>query len=381
MPTRLLVGVAEAEELTEPRRYLLDLLEQLGAHDVAIQVAMFDDGPIRRELEKVADVRVFTQPPARSPVGRLQAAARRVSPDLADQVHDVRARADLSWIDSPDGIVIHGPKSAPLLRYVRDPAVPVITYSHHLDFSIAGLSGPDRDRLIARTDRYLVDRDSVAEDLASAGVDPHRIERAPAHPHIPPREADPSRGSTLRARHGISPDAHVVGVPPVADWVDSPDLTLGVSWALERIGRAGPEVVWVGMPEAGQRRWPVDYDIDRMGLTSVSLVSDPFTWSELVALADVVVLPIRTDMELPADFALQASRQATPILCWEGHDRASEVARWDGTVVRRGDVDGMARRIWHLVADPKALHRARRVLWSRHVAAVERALPVEVPLP
>jgi len=382
---RLLVGVAEAGELNEPRRFLLDHLELLAALGVEVQVAMFGDGPLRSHLEAIADVRVMADLPPRSPAGLVQSLARRVSPDLADRVHDVRASADLDWLKAPDCIHVHGPKAAPVLRYARDPAVPVTTYAHHVDFSIAGLQPLDRERLLSRTDRFFAADPEVAADLVAAGVDRGRIGPARGDLQDPAPPPAPAVAVAQRREHLFPPGRVVVGVMPVADWLDAPDLTLAVAWEVERLagegGKRGPLLYWYGMPGAGEPRWSVEFDIDRMGLESVRLDTARPEWAEVIDLVDLVVLPSRTTGSLPDGFAELAARHARPVACWAGHPDADEVERWGGTVVPLGDVSAMAAHVHRVCATREALHRAKEAAWQTTLADVERLTPLSIILP
>lgn len=381
MTRRLLVGVAQADLVNEPRRYLLELLDGLSAIGVDIQVALFDDGPVRRELEAVADVRRMPELAHRSPLGVVQSLAGRAGPELADRVHDGRTAAARRWIRPPDCLHLHGPLAVPLLRYVRRDDVPVTTYVHPYDFRIGGLPPAEVRRVVARTDRFLVADDSVVGDLRAAGVDPERISPAPMPLRFPAPTPSATTRRTARAELGLSADAVVVAVPPVADWSQGPDLTLAVAWELER--RAGPEaatVLWYGMADGPDRR-PVEYDIDRMGLRGVHLAGELPGGLDLLDLADVVVLPTRTTVDLPDDLAERAAAHRTPLLCWDGHPLAADVRRWSGFVAPRGDVDAMADRVHRLVTDPAAMQGVRESCWRATLADVERIAPLEVPAP
>lgn len=377
---RLLVGVAQADLVNEPRRYLLELLDGLSAIGVDIQVALFDDGPVRRELEAVAEVRRMPELAHRSPLGLVQSLAGRAGPELADRVHDSRTAAARRWIRPPDCIHLHGPLAVPLLRYVRSEQVPVTTYVHPYDFRIGGLPPADVQRVVSRTERFLVADDSVVEDLRAAGVDPARISPAPRPLRFPAPTPSATTSRAARAELGLTEDHVVVAVPPVADWADAPDLTLALAWELER--RAGPgaaTILWYGMD--GPDRRPVAYDLDRMGLRGVRLAGDLPGGLDLLDLADVVVLPTRTTGDLPEDLAERAAAHRTPLLCWDGHPLAADVRRWAGFVAPRGDVEAMAERLHRLVTDPAALRGVRESCWRATLADVERIAPLEVPAP
>ncbi len=382
MGRRLLVGVAEAGEVNEPRRHLLDLLHGLTSIGVEVQVALFDDGPVRRELERVADVRVMSSLPPRSPGGLVQSLVRRLSDDLADRVHDVRVHADLGWVRAPDSIHVHGPRAAPVLRYVRTAGVPVTTYAHPWDFSVAGLEPLDLQRLLARTDRFLAADTSVADDLVAAGADPTRVELVPDEPVLPEPPVGPAERASLRVDRGLPVDAMVVGAPPVADWADAPDLTLSLAWELERLAGAGaPTIYWYGMPGSGEPRWSVEHDIGHIGLRSVRVDAHVPDWTTVVDLVDLVVLPTRTTTPSPDDFAVTAARHACPVACWEGHPAAAEVERWGGVVVERGDVAAMARHVHETLTDGGARRRARERVWRLALADVEQMTSLTIPFP
>ncbi len=369
--------------MNRSRDYLVELVRGLGAFDVDVQVAMFEDGPLRPLLEEVADVRVLSPLPPRSAGGLLQSAARRVSPGLADRVHDLRAAADRRWIRPPDGIFVHGPLAAPVLRYERS-AVPVTTYCHPWDFSIAGLPPLDLTRLLDRTDRFLVaDSDTfggaVVEDLVAAGVDPASIHTAPDTLEFPPST---SGRAAIRRRIGIGIDDVVVAVPPVADWVDSPDLTLSLVWELERLsGDRRPVVLWYGMPAGGDRRWPIDYDAERMGISSLLISDDVPSWGEVVAAVDACVLPIRATSALPERAVETAVSRSTPVLCWEGHELAGDVQRLGGAVVPRGDVSAMASRVWSMIEGEEPLRRTPPMEWRPLLDDFERVAPIRIQAP
>lgn len=380
MTRRLLVGVADPSETTAPRRYLLDLLEGLAPMGVETQVLLLRDGPLRHDLERLADVRVVTPPPPRAPSGLLESAARRVGGDLSDRVHDRRIAADRDWVVAPHCIHVHGPEAAPVLRYARDPDVPVTTYAHPWDFSIAGLSPLDLRRLLDRTDRYLAADDTVADDLRTAGVDPDRIAPAPD----PIRFPDPTPGAEERARNrvalGLPADAAVVGVLPVPDWTDAPDLTLGVVWETQR--RAGPDaprVLWYGMP-GGHDGWPVAHDAQQCGLTTLHITDRVPGDVHPAEVFDAVVVPNRSSAPAPDDLASTAVHHGTPVIAWDGHPAAEEVARWGGHTFPRGDVDGPAALL-ATVADPEGRRRAAAAGWAMVTTDVEQVTPLRIPPP
>lgn len=389
---RLLVGLDHSGEMDEPRRYLVDLITGLGELGVEVRVALFSDGPVREVLEDVAQVMVVPTLRHRSPGGVVQSLVRRISPSMAESVHHARTSAVRRWIGRPDGILVHGPRAAPLLGYLRDETVPVAVYAHPWDFSVAGVATADRQRLLRRASRFLAaeptlphpgsDRGSVIADLLAAGARPDLIEPAP-DPLVfpdPPRTTASRRAA--RRRFGIDGEATAILVPPVADWCDSPDLTLALVWELERRPAADAStVVWYGMPSDGEPRWSVAYDVDRMGLTSVRILDVLPSWETVLDAADLVVLPIRSTFDLPHDFALAAARRGVPLLCWAGHPRAAEVDAAHGVVVDRGDVEAMADAVAAIVAETDRAHRVWHAGWLTELSELDRVAPLALSVP
>lgn len=384
MTKRLLVGIADTTELNAPRQYLLDVLAGLRDLGVEVDVAAFADGPVLDELGHVATVHRLEPLAHRTAGAAVQTAAGRLSDALAGQVQDVRTRASRALLGGePDCIHLHGVWAMPVLRLVRSPDVPVTVYVHPWDHGILGLPPRDRRHLVERADRFLVADDSVVAQLLEAGVERSRIEPAPGlEDGLPDPVPSAAARARARAEVGLPAVGSVVAVPPVPDWADMPDLTLGLAWEVARRGgEAAPSVVWWGMPAPDERPWPLDHELDHLGLARVHLVPDELAWDDAVELADLIALPVRSSFTLPGDFAATAARRATPLLCWEGHPQGDELARWGGTVVERADVAAMADRINAAVADPAALRGARMASWRLVTAEVERLVPVGVETP
>ena len=385
MTKRLLVGIADVAELNAPRQYLLDVLTGLRALAVEVEVAAFADGPVLGELASLATVHRMEPLAHRTAGAAVQSATGRISPALAGRVQDVRTRADRAQLGGePDCIHRHGVWAMPVLRLVRSPDVPVTVYVHPWDHGIGGLAPRDRRHLVERAVRFLVADDADVSPLLAAGVDPARIEPAPELDtgFLPAPVPSAAARARARAASGLPADGPVVAVPPVPDWADMPDLTLGLAWEVARRGgRAAPAIVWWGMPSGGERPWPLEHELAHLHLDRVHVVPDALDWDDVVGLADLVALPLRTSITLPDDFAAVAARRATPLLCWEGHPRGDELARWGGTVVDRGDVGAMADRICAAVEDPAALRRARMASWRLVTAEVERLVPLGVEAP
>lgn len=385
MTRNLLVGIAETAEVTPPRQFLVDLVRDLRELDVRTQVAAFAPGPVVDALAEVADVCELEPLPRRSPPALVQAAARRLSPELALRVQDVRTRQGRRRLRPPDAIHLVGARAMPLLRYVRSPDVPVTTYVHPWDYSIAGLPPRDRRELISRTRRFLVADDSVVGPLLDAGVPPERIMPAPdTVPPLPDLPPDATRRAAARAAHGLTADRGLVVLLRVPGWAELPDPTLSLVWEVRRRLGQPPSFVWYGVPEPDDHdlRWPIDHEVAHLALDELELVVDDRPpWDELAELADAVVLPSNAPDDLPVGFARLASRGATPVLCWDDHPRAADVAAWGGTVVPRGDVTAMADALATAFASPAAQREARSAAWAPFTAEFDALVAVGVQAP
>lgn len=379
MPRRLLVGIGTAREGKEARDYLVEVLEGVATLDVTTQVAVLGRTLPHHGLSEVADVRALPEPWARTPGGLAESAARRAAPILADGVRRLRTRSHRRWILAPDCVHLNGPEAAPLLRYLPNRTVPITTYVHPRDFNLAGLQPRDRDRLLARTTRFLTAGDEAVDDLLSYGIDPSRIEPAPSPLIFPTPKVDPTERARVRRLIGLHPDAFVIGTPPVPDWIDGPDLTLALAWELQRRRPADtPTICWHGMPTDDTRSWPVDYDAGRMGLTNLTITGDLPGGVDPFDLFDLVVLPSRSSEAPPDLFVTHAAAHGTPVLCWNGHHLADHVDRWTHGVVAQPDVAAMADRVLHLAFDDAERNRLRHLGRTTTMNEIERLLPLQV---
>lgn len=396
MRHRVLVGAVQASERNEPHQYLAELITGLHAMGVDIQTALVHDGPARRDLEAGAEVRVVPRLRPRSPSGLAQSLALRVSAERAEQVRTwrtrragatVRGRRGVGpgrrrWLQRPDCVHLNGPQAVPVLRYRETEGVPVTTYVHPAHLGIEGLAPADRALLLDRTDRFLAADEATASELVSAGAEECRVELAP-HPLVfpAPLVPEPTRAAS-RSALGLPAASVVLGAPPVPDWIDAPDLTLALAWELERQrGQDAPRVLWYEMPTDERRRWPVENDRERMGLHSVQVVDQLPDSVDLLDLVDLVVLPTHSTAPVPELFVTWAAAHGTPVLCWQGHPLADEVAGWTAGVVDPPDVSAMAAQVLRLLDDParrRALGRSGRVTTMERI---ERLTPLGMPVP
>jgi glycosyltransferase involved in cell wall biosynthesis len=382
MARKLVVGVAEADEFAQRRGYLIDLLRGLRTLGVEVRIAWLGESPPPEELATVGELRVLAPLPERSTHRLAGAVARRLGSGFEDAVADVRAREDLEWLGEPDAVHLSGVRSVRLLHYLRHPGLPVVTYVHPHDFSIAGLSEADRDLLRDRTRRFVIAEDAALGDLLDAGVVAARIERAPRRISFPAMPLGAKERRRRRIAAGLAGDRAVVAVAPVPDWFEAPDLTVSLAWELRRRrGPDAPEVLWYGMPSEGEPHWAVQADLDRLGLDDVHLVADVPSTVDLAALADVVVVPSRPQAPEGTPDIRMARRLVLPVLCWHDSPVADEMARWPGLDVAYPDVASMAETVLSLVEDTPERRRVRNTRWKALMAEVEQLAPLEVPAP
>jgi hypothetical protein len=172
----------------------------------------------------------------------------------------------------------------------------------------------------------------------------------------------------------------VVVVSQPTEWLEPPDLLLPLAWAVETgAGLNPPIVLWVSDTPDAERRWQIDDDIARMGITRLRQTDDALDWVDLLDLADLVVLSRDSTLDLPDGFADLAAHRRLPILCWEGHPRAAELAARGNAVVPWGDISAMAARVVDATTTPEGWARAVEPSWRPLVADVERVTPLRVP--
>lgn len=352
MTGEVLVGLAQAAEASPARRFGCDLVRGLVVAGVDVRVAALRDGPVRVELGRHAPVKVMEDLRPRTPAGLTESGLRRVSPALGAAVRSARLADRRRWLGEHQTIHLNSPQAITLLRYVMGRDSTVTTYVHPDDLAVDALAPVDRDLLVDRTDRFLAVGQVTADRLVErAGVDPARVVLAPERLMVPEPALSPDVRDSVRRAIGLPRAGVVIGVPPVPDWMEAPDLTIALAWELRRRrGDAAPHLLWFGGPDDERRRWPIEHDLARTGATSVHL-ADPPEGIDPLALVDLVVLPSRTSEPVAPGFVDRAVAHGVPVLCWSGDPRADEVAAWTGSVIAPPDVGAMADAVLGLIDD------------------------------
>lgn len=359
-PFRLLVLAPDAAE-TAATTTLLDVLDAAGA-DTSTEVILWEGGDHVDDLAARAPVGVVTELAGRSPGALAEKALVRVGRRGAGHAVRRRRLGLAAWgRRPPHAVLLDDPTAAPLLRYLPDPiGVPVsvlVPTGELTDANHAHLSAEDLARLLAVTDRFLVEGDDSWDHLtATLGVDPGRlvpvgeplVDEAPT----PPGE---ERLAGWRDRLGlVAGRPVVVGSGPLV-WDGGTDLFVRLAWMVrERLGHDAA-FVWVGRPGQELELTQFRHDIAHMGLEPhVHLLLGPDD-GEALWLGDVHVVTSR----LPDTRRLHvpATSRAQPLVGWEAPLLDRFAGQGDAAAARLVgflDMAGLAAAVGDLLADADA---------------------------
>lgn len=354
---RLLVLAPDAEDDLAAQK--LEALLAAGHGSVSFEVVTWHGGPRLAGLRRHAPVSVVTELPGRTP----SALAERVlvKAGRAGAGHAVRRRrlGVSPWgRRPPDAVYLDSPRAAPLLRYLPEPTgapiVVLVPVGELTDANHAPLSADDLDRLLTRTDRFLVEGDASWDHLAGTlGVDVSRL--VPVGETLvdtPPTRPSAERLAGWRDRLGIDPGtAVVVGSGPLV-WDGGTDLFVRAGWMLrERLGR-DVALVWVGHPGHDLELTQLRHDITHMGLDAhVHLLLGPED-GEALWLGDVHVVTSRRP-EIPLMHVPAASR-GQALVAWEAPLLRQFTGDDGARVVDFLDMAGLAGAVSDLLADDDA---------------------------
>ncbi len=334
---RVLVLAPDAEEGLATTE-LEGLLAAAADAAVDVEAVTWHGGPRLADLRRHTPVSVVTELAGRTPAAVAERAL--VKARRAGAGHAVRRRrlGIGPWGRRPPHAVLLGsPRAAPLLRYLPEPTgapiVVLVPAGELTDANLAPLSDDDLGRLLARTDRFLVEGDASWEHLvATLGVDPSRL--VPVGETLvatAPERPSAERMAGWRERLGIAPGTRVVvGSGPLV-WDGGTDLFVRAGWMLrERLGQ-DVALVWVGRPGHDLELTQLRHDIGHMGLDGhVHLLLGPDD-GEALWLGDVHLVTSR----LPE----------TPLLHVPGASRGQALVAWEAPLLRRFTGGDAARMI------------------------------------
>lgn len=304
--TRLIVLAPGGEDDLAGER----LVQLLDTGDVEVEAVFWEGGPQADATRERGPTGVVADLPSRSASAVVERVLHRLGRREAG--HAVRRRR--LGLTPParravDGVLLTSPRAAPMLRYLATPApAPVTTLvpaGEMCDANREPLNDQDRDLLLARTDRFLVEAEASQERLVALGVPPERVVRI-GETHHEQRRTAPSadRLAQVRSQLGIAPDAAVVVGSGTLVWDGGTDMFVRAGWILRE--RFGQEVAlcWVGSGGDELERNQLDHDIVHMGLADhVHLCTE----EDVLDLGDVHLLVSRIEDE-PEAYGPAASR-------------------------------------------------------------------------
>ena len=250
------------------------------------------------------------------------------------------------------------------------PATPVITHVHELDFQLDLIEYNDADSvraLLARTSHYIAVSEHVVEVLRSRyGVRADRITKR--YGFLPERAltVSPERVKAERGRLDISRDALVVGSVGAVEWRKGADLFLELARQLIRSDKSRPDLKFIWVGAANEYFWQraIRHDLGRVGLDDrlrfVGPLADP---SPTLGLMDVFVLPSRSD-PFPLS-ALEAAALGKPVVSFDAGGMAEFLEGEERLVLPYLDVPAMAARTSELLASQTERDRIGGRLSSR----------------
>ena len=249
-----------------------------------------------------------------------------------------------------------------------DPATPLLTHVHELEYLLNFQGGALLPRILARTQRFIACSDAVRHNLMTRhSVPADRIETV--HESIPVQEvrAVRTRAEILRELR-LPDDALIVAGCGSAHWVKGPDLFIQLARTVCR-ERDRVYFIWVGhvSPEDLTR---FEHDLLRAGVKErvqfIGSVSEP---ADYLSASDVFVLTSRED-SYPL-VCLEAAALGKSIVCFADAGGISEFVEDDcGFVVPYLDIPAMAERVLCLLDSSacrsKMGEAARRKVAARH---------------
>ena len=313
--------------------------------------------------------------PGRVAQQALARAGRARAATAVRTARDLRVRRRL-----PSASVVYvntlSPETVRIARTVISDEHLVVVHVHELEAALRYRipAGP-LAALLGRADRVIAASGAVRDNLVAA----HAVteERIVVHHELvaPVLSLSPDSRGERRAACGIDADTFVVVGSGRLEWRKGPDLFVRIAHDLRRLRPEVPvRFVWVGGVTDGPDWWPLDHDIEHLGLRdSVLLVGEQDEPGRWFGLADVFALTSREDAYPMA--VLEAATAGVPFVTFDNGGIVELAARCDAPVVDYPDTAAFAAALGELTA-PEL--RARRGEAAREAAAahvVEAAAP------
>jgi O-antigen biosynthesis protein len=268
--------------------------------------------------------------------------------------------------------------NGPVLEWIRDLGMPIVTHAHELQKSIERWApGAIMEATCRATDLFMAAAPAIRDNLVERhGIDSELVHVVPAHIDCDLEPPPAATVAELRRSWNAGPEQVVVFGCGTTDWRKGPDLFCEIA-ARGLVSEPGLRFVWAG----GDADYHRDWLADRGLAGKVRFLGTRGDVRELLHAADVFLLSSRED-PMPL-VALEAAATGLPVVCFAGAgDIPTFVGDDAGVVVPMEDVAAATAAILELAGDPDrrrrvggtATARVRAAHDSRVVAAKTLAL-------
>ncbi len=339
--------LAHGAERSGPPLVLLRWLQAWDLDDPGFdtEVVLARPGELRPDYERLTEVRI-ARLDLRSPDRRLSRAVGRLGGPTPEEAV-LRSLSRRRIGTRPTDLVVLNGATADGVRLLRTlPEAPTALVGHELSTGWMGnLDADDRRLLLSRVRAVLAVSEAVRDYVVDHhGVDPETVTVVP--PPVDPPGPLPKRG-------GDDTRCVVVG-GGVADWRKAPELFVT---AAHHCRRLAPEVDWRfrwfgGGTGDDPARWPLEFEVDRLGLSDVVTFTGPVTDpSGEFANADILLSTAKEDAA-PLVTA-EGAGWGLPVVAFDSGGVTELIAAGGcGTVVAYPDVVGLAEAVVDLARRP-----------------------------